>query len=145
MKRLLFVCAGNICRSPLAEGFFRDEALKRGRVADFEIRSCGTIACDGIPPSEFSVTAAREYGVDISHQTSSACTDELLDWADMIFCMAGSQVSVLRERRPDIASKIGLLDPSGRPIEDPYGLSLQAYRHAALQIRNSVLARIEEI
>ena len=67
MKTILFVCTGNICRSPMAEGLFRHAVKGRG---DFEVLSAGVGAIDGMPPSEYAVRALRELGIDISHQRS---------------------------------------------------------------------------
>ncbi|MFP6734833.1 MAG: hypothetical protein VB959_13445 [Rhodospirillales bacterium] len=63
MKKILFVCTGNICRSPMAEGFFRELMKERG---DFEALSAGLAAVDGQPPSAHAVTAMKELGLDIS-------------------------------------------------------------------------------
>ena len=57
MKTILFVCTGNICRSPMAEGLFRHAVKGRG---DFEVFSAGVGAIDGLPPSEHAVRAVRE-------------------------------------------------------------------------------------
>ena len=67
MRRLLFVCLGNICRSPAAEGVFRGLAAQRGRAAEFEIDSAGTGDWHiGSPPDRRARRAALERGIDIS-------------------------------------------------------------------------------
>src|SRR3954470_18557240 len=105
MKTILFVCTGNICRSPMAEGLFR-HAVK-GR-SDFRVLSAGVGgleggppseyvvpalpgggvgAVEGAPPSEYAVRALRELGIDISNQRSRMLTSELVQKADYIFGM----------------------------------------------------------
>ncbi|MDP6034974.1 MAG: low molecular weight protein arginine phosphatase, partial [Verrucomicrobiota bacterium] len=67
MKKVLFVCTGNICRSPMAEGFFRDLTKDRG---GYEALSAGIGAMNGQPPSEHAVRALTEEGIDITAQRS---------------------------------------------------------------------------
>ena len=67
--RILFVCAGNICRSPLAEGIFRHLASKAGRAHEFEIDSAGTGGWhQGERPDRRSIAVAADHGIDISGQ-----------------------------------------------------------------------------
>ncbi|HZV36291.1 MAG TPA: low molecular weight phosphotyrosine protein phosphatase, partial [Verrucomicrobiae bacterium] len=63
MKTVLFVCTGNVCRSPMAEGIFR-HAMKGRR--DIQVLSAGIGAMDGQPASPYAVQAVRELGIDIS-------------------------------------------------------------------------------
>ena len=67
MKTVLFICTGNICRSPMAEGIFRRAVRDRG---DFRVLSAGVGAMDGQSPSHNSVRACREIGIDIGQQRS---------------------------------------------------------------------------
>jgi protein-tyrosine-phosphatase len=64
MKTILFVCTGNICRSPMAEGLFRHLTARMG--GRYRALSAGVGAIDGMPPSSHSVQALRELGIDIS-------------------------------------------------------------------------------
>ena len=75
MKTILFICTGNVCRSPMAEGLFRRAVAGRG---EFRVFSAGLGAVDGQPPTPHSVTAMRELGVDISGQRSRMLTTELV-------------------------------------------------------------------
>jgi glycine hydroxymethyltransferase len=75
MKTILFVCTGNICRSPMAEGLFRQAVKGRN---DFRVLSAGVGAVDGLPPSEFATRALKELGIDISKQRSRMLTAELV-------------------------------------------------------------------
>ena len=76
MKTILFVCTGNTCRSPMAEGLFRH--ITRGR-GEYRIFSAGVGAVDGVPPSRHAVTAVRELGIDITTQPISDLIQELRD------------------------------------------------------------------
>ncbi len=63
MKTILFLCTGNVCRSPMAEALFRHATKGRG---EFRVLSAGLGAMDGQPPTPHSVQAMRELGIDIS-------------------------------------------------------------------------------
>ena len=73
MKKILFVCTGNVCRSPMAEGFFRELTSERG---GYQSLSAGLATIDGQTPSAHSVTAMQEVGIDIAAQRSTQITPE---------------------------------------------------------------------
>ena len=68
MKTILFICTGNVCRSPMAEALFRRVVQGRG---EFRVLSAGIGAMNGQPPTPHSARAMQELGVDISAQRSS--------------------------------------------------------------------------
>lgn len=81
--KILMVCLGNICRSPLAEGILRSKISEKHTV-----ESAGTISFhEGSPPDKRSTKIAKEYGVDISHQRANYFTEKHLEDFDKIFCM----------------------------------------------------------
>ena len=81
--KILMVCLGNICRSPLAEGILRSKISNEHTVA-----SAGTISLhEGEHPDKRSVKTAKEHGVDISHQKANYFTKKYFDEFDKIFCM----------------------------------------------------------
>ena len=106
MKSILFVCTGNICRSPMAEGLFR-HAVKGW--ADFKVGSAGIGAINGLPPSTHATRAMREIGIDISHQRSRMITAEMVAQADYIFGMTHSHVDAVTLLYPQAAEKTFLL------------------------------------
>ena len=71
-QKVLFVCTGNVCRSPMAEGFLRHMVKEAG--ADIEVGSAGIGAMEDMMPSRHSVTAMKEEGIDISRQRSRMLT-----------------------------------------------------------------------
>src|ERR1043165_7438254 len=89
MKTILFVCTGNICRSPMAEGLFRHAIKGRN---DYRVISAGVGAIDGQPPSVHAVRALADLGIDISKQRSRMLTAEVVQQADYIFRMTHSHV-----------------------------------------------------
>src|SRR6266566_9478929 len=143
MKTILFVCTGNICRSPMAEGLFR-QAIK-GR-NDFRVLSAGVGAVDGLPPSEYAVHALKELGIDISRQRSRMLTGELIQQADFIFGMTHSHVDAVTLLYPQAAEKTFLLrefdetlDNYEADISDPIGGSYEIYVSCRDQIEQGIV------
>ena len=115
MKTILFICTGNVCRSPMAEALFRQAADGRG---EFRVFSAGLGAVDGQPPTAHSVTAMRELGIDISGQRSRMLTPELVRQADYIFGMTHSHVDTIALLYPQAAEKTFLLREFDDTLED---------------------------
>jgi protein-tyrosine-phosphatase len=85
--RLLFVCTGNTCRSPMAEAIARRELESLGW-SQVEVRSAGASAYDGLPASDGALRSARRHAIDLSRHRSTALTPELVGWADLILVMS---------------------------------------------------------
>jgi glycine hydroxymethyltransferase len=142
MKTVLFVCTGNVCRSPMAEGIFRRAVRGRG---DFRVMSAGLGAMEGQPPSGHAVQAVKELGIDISTQRSRMLTPELVRQADFIFGMTHSHVDTLLLLYPEAAEKVFLLrefdetlDHFEKDISDPIGGSYDIYLHCRDQIEQGI-------
>src|SRR5437762_2617441 len=149
MKTILFVCTGNICRSPMAEGLFRHAVKGRN---DFRVMSAGVGALEGQPPSEHAVRALRELGIDISGQRSRMLTGELVLQADYIFGMTHSHVDAVTLLYPQAAEKTFLLrefdetlDNYEADISDPIGGSYEVYRNCRDQIEQGIAAMLKFI
>jgi glycine hydroxymethyltransferase len=147
MKTILFICTGNICRSPMAEGIFR-EAM-RGRGA-FRILSAGLGALDGQPPTPHSVAAMRERGIDISAQRSRMLTTDLVRQADFIFGMTHAHVDTVALLYPSAAEKTFLLrefddtlEPYEKDIADPIGSPYEVYEHCRDQIEQGIASLLK--
>ncbi len=143
--RILFVCTGNLCRSPMAEGIARHLAAERGHAVD--IRSCGTHAHDGDPASENGVTACEEKGIDISGHRSQPLTAEIIEWADQILCMEENHILTVNSRDWRAPFKTWNLGSfiDKKLIKDPYRRSLRKYRKARDEIWRAVDAALERI
>jgi len=142
MKTFLFICTGNICRSPMAEGLFRHATQGR---TDYRAISAGLGAADGLPPSAYSVQAMRELGVDISRQRSQMLTADLIKQADFILGMTHSHVDTITLLYPQAAEKTFLLrefdetlDPYEKDISDPIGGSYDVYLNCRDQIEQGI-------
>ena len=124
-QRVLFVCLGNICRSPLAEAAFRNEAERIG--LDVEIESAGTGDWHiGHPPDRRSFAVAERNGVDISHLRARQVSPEDFRRFDLIIALDQQNLRNLRALRPaDSKAELSLLLDhvprwEGQAVADPY-------------------------
>ena len=141
MDKIVFICTGNTCRSPMAEGLFRahNGEEKTGLAA----LSAGMYTSDGLPASGHAVTAAAELGADITSHRSRMLTPELAREAKYLVCMTGAHYDRLCELFPDCADKIFTLLPED--ISDPFGGDLATYRRSAAEIDKGVQAVIKNL
>lgn len=135
MRKILMVCTGNTCRSPLAQ------VLLQSLDDQLEVRSAGVMAAPGEPASAHSRQVARERGLDLEGHRSQPVTRELLEWADQVLCMTHSHRQALRQRYPELAHHLHLL---GSEIPDPYGRPLAAYRDCGLALEAALRKWVEE-
>ncbi|MCZ7531832.1 MAG: hypothetical protein M5U23_00225 [Acidimicrobiia bacterium] len=128
---VLFVCTGNICRSPLAEHLAR----RRWAGQDIIVSSAGTHGLPGLHATTTMVAAGTELGVDLSRHRSRDIT--AVHQPDLALCMEEHQVAAVQARFPTMnRDRIRLLDTAG--IIDPYGATLSRYRITALQIKTAI-------
>ena len=141
MEEIVFICTGNTCRSPMAEGLFRAHGgeEKTGLAAV----SAGLFTQDGIPASENAVTATKELGADISAHRSRMLTHEMAQSARYLVCMTGAHYDRVCEMFPDCADKVFTL--TQRDVSDPFGGDLETYRRAASEIDAGVRSIIERL
>ena len=147
MKTILFLCTGNVCRSPMAEGLFRHAVKGRG---EFRIVSAGIGAVDGEVPTQHSVQAMREIGINISHQRSRALTSELVRSADLILGMTHSHTDTVALLYPKAAEKTFLLrefdetlEPYEKDISDPIGSPYHIYVECRDQIEQGIVTLLK--
>ena len=132
--KILFVCSGNTCRSPMAEAIYNAYAAKRGLEP---AESAGTnVAAEGEPASRNACLAVRDYGGSLESHKARAVTRELIESADRVYCMTAYNRAMLLILYPEFAAKYRLIDENGVP--DPYGGTLDDYVFCAARIALAV-------
>jgi len=148
--RIGFVCTGNTCRSPMAEGLARallQERLGTDRLEDFgfEVTSMGVFAGSGSPASEHAVEVLADMQIDIRQHASRPALPELVRDLDRVYALTEGHLEALRKTLPpNRARHLSLLDPSGADVSDPIGGTREDYERCAEKIRSSILARMED-
>jgi protein-tyrosine-phosphatase len=148
IKKILVICTGNICRSPMAEGF-----LKKGLKSKdgFEVISCGTSAIDGLHPTKEAIQAMEEEGIDISHYISRPFSNYIAGSADIILVMSQAHKDFILHAIPGLKAKVFLYNEfagitcKGNDIMDPIGQPLSTYRIVLDQIKQATVAIINRI
>lgn len=143
-RRILFVCTGNTCRSPMAEGIARKLLADREGVtvaklkkAGWDVLSAGVWAADGMKAAPEAVLAASRLGASISAHRSQKLTTELINSSDLVFCMTDRHAEGARSLSACAADKVRRL--GGRAdIPDPIGAGQDVYCKTAERIAQAV-------
>jgi protein-tyrosine-phosphatase len=141
LKRILFVCSGNTCRSPLAEAIARNLLPERAGF-DVEVASAGTSALEGSPASGFSLEVASEHGLDLSNHRAHVLDRETVRAADLIVTMSVRHRDTVGALDPDALEYTYLLtnfsDHLHGEIPDPIGSGRDMYERTYLAIRDCI-------
>ena len=149
---ILFVCTGNMCRSPMAAGLAKQVLADTlgCRASDLparglDVASVGTSAMAGVGPSDNAIHAAADLGVDIRAHRSRLMTVDALRAADYIYVMTRGHRDAVVGLAPEAAPRVALVEPGGRDIQDPIGGDLAVYRACAARLREALMTRLREI
>jgi len=137
--KIMFVCTGNTCRSPMAEGGMKKLLEKEG-VDNAIVYSSGTAGGTGFPATTYAIEAAKIWNADISRHQSQPVTEELIDHADLILTMTTGHCRDIINIKPEAREKTFLLknypEPGceGDDVDDPIGGSLDMYNQTFIEI-----------
>lgn len=144
LYRIMTICVGNICRSPLAEILFKH--YLSDRADQFQISSAGISALVDHQAADYSILLAKENGLDLSHHRAKQLTADMIAHADLLLVMETRQQEKILECSPQSTGKIMLLGKWDKfEIPDPYRKPKQAFIDAYHLIDRGVNSWIEKL
>jgi len=144
--KVLFVCDGNICRSPLAAAYLRDRAI-RHRLNGIDVDSVGLLGIDGAPAAPFSIKVGASAGLDLTTHRSRGITPADVQSADLLLAMTNKHLDTLARRFPQgVPSRLLLraFEQGAKPhadaleLDDPVNGPIEGYREAFAIMRTCV-------
>ena len=149
-KNILFVCTGNICRSPMAKVIFEDMVVKSPelRSAGITVNSAGTLNMDHHDASDKAIQVLKERGLDLSSHTSKHMDQDLVEWSDIILVMEDEHREYILDEFTNAHNKVQMLSEfAGEKgdIPDPIGQGIETYRQCAEQLTSLLRTILEKL
>ena len=146
--KILFVCTGNTCRSPLAEAIARKMAIERG-LTDLEFASAGTSAWENAPASDGALLVGMEHGLDLSQHRAQLLSRELVGANDVILAMGPHHLERVEALggtgKAFTLTGFASHGKSDRAISDPVGAELSVYRSTFNELEREIRRVVERV
>ncbi len=146
MKKIMFICTGNICRSAMAHGLMEKKVQEAG--LNIEAFSSGLYAEDGDRATEYAISAMEEYGVDLKRHRATNTRKSKIREMDLILCATEGHKRMLLEMYPEIKDKLYTMKEyvgaEEKDIKDPWGYDLETYRKCANEIYDCITKIIDK-
>lgn len=152
LKKILFVCTGNTCRSSMAEALLKDLLNKDG-IGHIQVSSAGTNVFAPSAASQYAIEVMAEKGIDLSRHCSRQLTEDMLLEADLILTMTEGHRQRILHINPELADKVFTLKEFAYgpgylehlDISDPFGLPKEFYKQCSEEILQALQVVIEKI
>jgi protein-tyrosine phosphatase len=148
-RRVLFVCTGNTCRSPMAQAIAESLIEPMNRAAPGSVplvfSSAGLAGSGNQPTTPETLHALKHMGIEAHSGHSRQLTPALIEQADAIYAMSPSHVAGVIAMSPGAKAKVHLLDPAGASLPDPIGSAQSVYDQLARTLKPMIAQRLSEL